>query len=53
MCSVMDMETTTEDMGRTTISIDEQTADKLHAMKERGDSYDDVITRLIDNHDNS
>jgi len=34
-------------MGHTTIMIDETTADDLHALKERGDSYDDVVRRLL------
>jgi predicted CopG family antitoxin len=34
-------------MGRTTVSLDDETADVLHTMKERGDSYDDVVRRLI------
>ena len=37
-------------MGRTTIAVDDETADELHAMKQRGDSYDDVIRRLIAEH---
>jgi len=37
----------TSGMGRTTVSLDEETADELHAMKQRGDSYDDVVQRLI------
>lgn len=36
-------------MGQTTIRIDENTADALHDMKERGDSYNDVIKRLLEN----
>jgi predicted CopG family antitoxin len=35
-------------MGRTTVSLDDETADVLHEMKERGDSYDDVVRRLIE-----
>jgi len=38
----------TSGMGRTTVSLDEETADELHAMKQRGDSYDDVVQRLIE-----
>jgi len=38
----------TADMGRTTISVDDWTADELHRMKRRGDSYDDVVRRLIE-----
>lgn len=38
----------TGSMARTTISLDEQTADDLHELKQRGDSYDDVVRRLIE-----
>ena len=34
-------------MSRTTVSLQEETADELHALKDRGDSYDDVVMRLI------
>jgi predicted CopG family antitoxin len=34
-------------MGRTTISVSDETADVLHDMKKRGESYDDVIVRLL------
>lgn len=34
-------------MGRTTISVAEETADQLHELKGRGESYDDVIQRLL------
>ena len=34
-------------MGSTTIRVDDDTADDLHVLKERGDSYDDVIRRLL------
>jgi len=40
--------TESNDMGRTTVSLDDETADELHAMKQRGDSYDDVVRRLIE-----
>ena len=46
--SFMTTQDTTTDMGRTTISVSEATADELHAMKERGESYDDVVRRLIE-----
>lgn len=36
-------------MGKTTIQITEDLADELHQMKNRGDSYDDVIRRVIRN----
>jgi len=35
------------DMGRTTISVSDELADDLHDRKQRGDSYEDVINRLI------
>lgn len=34
-------------MDRTTISVSDEVADTLHNLKERGDSYDDVIRRLL------
>jgi predicted CopG family antitoxin len=44
------MDTTTEPpvMGRTTIQVSDELADELHDRKERGDSYEDVIWRLIE-----
>jgi len=41
----------TEDMasmGRTTIQVSEELADELYERKQRGDSYEDVIWRLLD-----
>jgi len=35
-------------MGRTTIQVPEELADELHDRKERGESYADVIYRLIE-----
>ncbi|MFB6087499.1 MAG: hypothetical protein ABEJ85_03170 [Haloarculaceae archaeon] len=35
-------------MGRTTIQVSDELADELHSRKERGDSYEDVVWRLID-----
>lgn len=35
-------------MATTTIQVNEVTAERLHARKRRGDSYDDVIVRLLD-----
>ena len=35
-------------MGRTTIQISEELADELYELKERGDSYEDVIRRLLE-----
>ena len=34
-------------MGRTSIQVSDELADELHGRKERGDSYEDVIWRLI------
>lgn len=36
------------DMGRTTIQVSDELADELYARKQRGDSYEDVIWRLIE-----
>jgi predicted CopG family antitoxin len=36
------------DMGRTTIQVSDELADELHSRKSRGDSYEDVIWRLIE-----
>lgn len=35
-------------MGSTSIRVSEELADELHDRKNRGDSYEDVIWRLID-----
>lgn len=40
--------TQTSDMGSTSIRVSEELADELHDRKDRGDSYEDVIWRLID-----
>lgn len=37
-----------ESMGRTSIQVSEELADELHDRKDRGDSYEDVIWRLIE-----
>ncbi len=37
-------------MGSTTIRVDEDTADALHGLKGRGDSYDDVVRDLLETH---
>ncbi len=34
-------------MTDTTISVSDEVADILHDMKNRGDSYDDVLVRLL------
>jgi len=36
------------DMGRTTIQVSDELADVLHDRKDRGDSYEDVIWRLLE-----
>lgn len=38
-------------MARTSIQVTEELADELHSRKSRGDSYEDVIWRLIDEAD--
>lgn len=35
-------------MGKTTIELYEETADALHDLKSRGDTYDDVVRDLIE-----
>lgn len=35
-------------MGRTTITISDECADALYELKQRGDTYEDVIWRLMD-----
>jgi predicted CopG family antitoxin len=41
----------TADMGRTSIQVSDELADELHDRKERGDSYEDVVWRLIERAD--
>lgn len=43
----MDLVRATEFMDRTTISVSEEVADALHDLKRRGESYDDVLRRLL------
>lgn len=40
-------------VGRTSIQVSEELADDLHARKGRGESYEDVIWRLIEAADES
>ena len=35
-------------MGKTSIQVSDELADELHSRKERGDSYEDVIWRLLE-----
>lgn len=44
----MTVQEVSDGMGRTSIGVSEQLADELHDRKNRGDSYEDVIWRLID-----
>jgi predicted CopG family antitoxin len=37
------------DMGYTSIRVSDELADELYERKQRGDSYEDVIWRLIEN----
>ncbi len=44
----MDATETMDDMGRTSIQVTEELADELYDRKQRGESYEDVIWRLIE-----
>jgi len=44
----MTIANTADDMGRTTIQVSDELADELHDRKERGESYEDVVWRLIE-----
>jgi len=48
---VMATDTHNEDMGSTSIRVSDKLADELHSRKSRGDSYEDVIWRLIEEGD--
>lgn len=41
------------DMGRTSIQVTDELADELHSRKSRGESYEDVIWRLIEREEGS
>jgi len=43
----MDATVLADDMGRTSIQVSDELADELHDRKERGESYEDVIWRLV------
>lgn len=45
---VMESTTQMEDMGRTSIQVSDELADELYDRKQRGESYEDVIWRLIE-----
>ena len=38
-------------MGTTTIKVKDATIDRLKALGKMGDSYDDVINKLLDEHE--
>ncbi|MFB6198953.1 MAG: hypothetical protein ABEI52_11920 [Halobacteriaceae archaeon] len=42
------MSTETVPMGRTSIQVSDELADELYERKERGESYEDVIWRLME-----
>lgn len=44
----MSIEADGDDMGRTTISVSDELADELYERKGRGETYEDVIWRLIE-----
>lgn len=44
-------ETTGTERGQTSVRLYRSTAKELHARKEMGDSYDDVIRRLLEQTD--
>ena len=50
---IMAMKNDSPDMGRTSIQVSEELADELYEMKKRGESYEDVIWRLIDDSENA
>jgi predicted CopG family antitoxin len=47
------MEPTVDDphMGRTTIQVSDELADELYSRKSRGESYEEVIWRLLEETD--
>jgi predicted CopG family antitoxin len=44
----MSIEADGDDMGRTTISVSDELADELYERKGRGESYEDVLWRLLE-----
>lgn len=46
------IEDVSQAMGRTSIQVSDELADELHDRKNRGESYEDVIWRLIEDTDN-
>jgi len=53
MARVMFYRIKLRNMGDTSIRISEELADELYDRKNRGESYEDVIWRLISNENNS
>lgn len=51
MRGIMDAPNEPEDMSDTSIRVSEELADELHERKNRGDSYEDVIWRLLEDRD--
>jgi len=49
---VMGQENEQANMGRTSIQVSDELADELHSRKDRGESYEDVIWRLIRSEEN-
>ena len=48
---IMDATEKRPDMGKTSIQVTDELADELYNRKQRGESYEDVIWRLIDESD--
>jgi hypothetical protein len=48
---IMDATEKRPDMGKTSIQVTDELADELYNRKQRGESYEDVIWRLIDEAD--
>ena len=49
----MSADANSKSMGRTTIQVSDELADELHDRKGRGESYEDVIWRVIEQADGS
>lgn len=41
----------TDDMGKTSIQVTDELADELYERKQRGETYEDVVWRLIERAD--
>lgn len=51
VCNYMAQSAQSAHMGRTSISCSDELADELYERKKRGESYEDVIWRLIEKAD--